>query len=185
MPLMQEPEPLVWGHGPNLFEIFMEPTCPFSGRAFGKLDALMAAAGEDRLTLRLWLHSQPWHMYSGVILRAILAAAAGPGGKADARRLMAEVFARQPEYEFEDHARGPNMDRTPREILRSLEQISGLSLAAAFDARALQGAVKAHTRYARQNGIHVSPTFMVNGLVQADLGSGDEIGRWLGALGLG
>lgn len=184
MSLLQEPDPLVWGHGPALFEIFLEPTCPFSGRAFGKLDALMQAAGEDRLTLRLWLHSQPWHMFSGVITRAVLAAAAGPGGKADARHLMAMVFARQPEFEFEDHARGPNMDRTPRQILQSLEEISGLSLTEAFDARGLQKAIKAHTRYARQNGIHVSPTFMVNGLVQAELGSGDDIGRWLGALGL-
>ncbi|MGA0543031.1 DsbA family protein [Neotabrizicola sp. VNH66] len=181
---MKEPEALVWGHGPALFEIFLEPTCPFSGRAFGKLPALMQAAGEDRLTLRLWLHAQPWHMYSGVITRAILAAAAGPGGKEDARRLMAAVFARQPEFEFEDHARGPNMDRTPRQILQALEEISGLSLSAAFDARGLQKAIKGHTRYARQNGIHVSPTFMVNGLVQADLGSGDDIGRWLSALDL-
>jgi len=185
MPQMQDPEPLVWGHGPALFEIFLEPTCPFSGRAFGKLEALMQAAGEDRLTLRLWLHSQPWHMFSGVITRAVLAAAAGPGGKQDARKLMAEVFARQPEFEFEDHARGPNMDRTPRQILQALEEISGLSLTTAFDARGLQKTIKAHTRYARQNGIHVSPTFMVGGLVQADLGSGDDIGRWLDALGLG
>jgi protein-disulfide isomerase len=181
----QQPQALVWGQGPALFEIFLEPTCPFSGRAFGKLDALVQAAGEDRLTLRLWLHSQPWHMYSGVITRAILAAAAGPGGKMDARRLMAAVFAHQPAFEFEDHARGPNMDRTPRQILQTLEEISGLSLAAAFDARGLQKEIKAHTRYARQNGIHVSPTFMVNGLVQADLGSGDDIGRWLTALDLG
>lgn len=184
MTSMNQPEPLVWGQGPVLFEIFLEPTCPFSGRAFGKLEALMQAAGEDRLTLRLWLHAQPWHMYSGVITRAILAAAAGPGGKEDARRLMAAVFARQPEFEFEDHARGPNMDRTPRQILQALEEISGLSLAAAFDERGLQKAIKAQTRYARQNGIHVSPTFMVNGLVQADLSSGDDIGRWLSALDL-
>ena len=121
MTSMNEPEALVWGQGPVLFEIFLEPTCPFSGRAFGKLEALMQAAGEDRLTLRLWLHSQPWHMFSGVITRAVLAAAAGPGGKQDAWRLMAEVFARQPEFEFEDHARGPNMDRTPRQILQALE----------------------------------------------------------------
>ena len=32
----------------------------------------------------------------------------------------------------------------------------------------LQAAVKWHTRYARQNGIHVSPTFMVGGIVPDD-----------------
>ena len=37
-------DPLVWGHGPRAFEVFLEPTCPFSARAFGKLDALLAGA---------------------------------------------------------------------------------------------------------------------------------------------
>lgn len=184
MALPSEPEPLVWGSGPALFEVFLEPTCPFSGRAFGKLWPLLEQAGDDRMTLKLWLHSQPWHMYSPVITRAILGAAMADGGKEAARHLMAGIYARQPDFEFEDHARGPNMDRTPRQIIEALEAVSGLALAAAFDARRLQEAVKRHTRYARQNGIHVSPTFMVDGLVAADLGSGDEIGRWLKALKL-
>ena len=38
---------LTWGYGPRLFEVFLEPTCPFSVRAFGKLDDLLAHAGED------------------------------------------------------------------------------------------------------------------------------------------
>ena len=28
-------DPLVWGHGPRVFEVFLEPTCPFSVKAFG------------------------------------------------------------------------------------------------------------------------------------------------------
>ena len=67
-------DPLVWGHGPRVFEVFLEPTCPFSVRAFGKLDDLLAQAGEDRITIKIRLQSQPWHMYSGVIMRCILAA---------------------------------------------------------------------------------------------------------------
>ena len=35
---------------------------------------------------------------------------------------------------------------------------------------------------ARQNGIHVSPTFMVDGLVQADMSSGDAVGDWTARL---
>ena len=58
-------DPLVWGHGPRVFEAFLEPTCPFSVRAFGKLDDLLAQAGEDRITIKIRLQSQPWHMYSG------------------------------------------------------------------------------------------------------------------------
>lgn len=52
-------DPLVWGHGPRVFEVFLEPTCPFSVRAFGKLDELLDQAGEDRITIKLRLQSQP------------------------------------------------------------------------------------------------------------------------------
>ena len=59
-------DPLAWGRGPRVFEMFLEPTCPFSVKAFGKFDDLLAQAGEDRITIKLRLQSQPWHMYSGV-----------------------------------------------------------------------------------------------------------------------
>jgi hypothetical protein len=44
-------DPLVWGHGPTVLEVFLEPTCPFSVKAFGKLDGLLDQVGEDRLTV--------------------------------------------------------------------------------------------------------------------------------------
>lgn len=86
-------DPLVWGHGPRVFEVFLEPTCPFSVKAFGKLDELLAQAGEDRITVKLRLQSQPWHMYSGVIVRCILAASTLENGKAAAKSVMAAVAA--------------------------------------------------------------------------------------------
>ena len=101
-------DPLVWGHGPRLFEVFLEPTCPFSGRAFGKLDDLLAHAGDDRITIKIRLQSQPWHMYSGVIVRCILAASTLARGKEAAKSVMAAVAAHREEFEFERHCRGPN-----------------------------------------------------------------------------
>jgi hypothetical protein len=41
---MWRADPLVWGHGPRVLELFLEPTCPFSVKAFGKLDDLLAQA---------------------------------------------------------------------------------------------------------------------------------------------
>jgi hypothetical protein len=87
-------DPLVWGHGPRVFEVFLEPTCPFSVKAFGKLDDLLGQAGEDKITIKLRLQSQPWHMYSGVIVRCILAASTLESGKAAAKSVMAAVAAR-------------------------------------------------------------------------------------------
>jgi hypothetical protein len=86
-------DPLVWGHGPRVFEVFLEPTCPHSCRAFGKLDELLGEAGEDRITVKLRLQSQPWHMYSGVITRCIVAASTLDGGKEAAKSVMAAVAA--------------------------------------------------------------------------------------------
>jgi protein-disulfide isomerase len=178
-------EPLTWGGGAATFEAFLEPTCPFSGRAFPKLFQLLQQVGEERLTLKLRLHSQPWHMYSGVICRAIVAASTLPGGKEDAKRVMAAVFAHREEFEFVHHAGGPNMDCTPNDILKRIAQYSGIDVAAPFAFPTLDKEVRWHTRYARQNGIHASPSFIVNGIVHSDLGSGDEISRWQDALGLG
>ncbi len=170
---------LAWGHGPRLFEMFLEPTCPFSVRALNKLDALLEAAGSERATVKIRLQSQPWHMFSGVIVRAVLAASTLDGGKENAKAVLAAVGAHREEFEFEQHCCGPNMDATPRQIIARIESYSGLALAAAFAAPELQAEVKWHSRYARQNGIHVSPTFMVDGLVQADLGSGDPVEKWV------
>ncbi|MEJ0018998.1 MAG: thioredoxin [Acetobacteraceae bacterium] len=175
-------DPLVWGHGPRVFEVFLEPTCPFSVRAFGKLDDLLAQAGEDRITIKIRLQSQPWHMYSGVITRCILAASTLEGGKAAAKAVMAAVGAHREEFEFERHCRGANLDATPNDIIARIETYSGIKLAQAFAIPDLDREIKWHCRYARQNGIHVSPTFMIDGLVHADIGSGDAVADWASRL---
>src|SRR3984957_753896 len=125
-------DPLVWGHGPRIFEVFLEPTCPYSVKAFGKLDDLLDQAGEDHITVKIRLQSQPWHMYSGIIVR--------------------------------------------------IESYSGVKLEEAFAIPDLDREIKWHCRYARQNGIHVSPTFMIDGLVQADMSSGDTVSDWVSRL---
>lgn len=175
---------LSWGHGPRIFEVFLEPTCPFSVRAFNKLDELLALAGEDRLTIRIRLQSQPWHMFSPVVVRCILAASTLEGGKDTARKVMAAVAAHRAEFEFEQHAGGPNLDATPNDIIARLEGHSGLPLAQAFALPELEHVIKWHSKYSRQNGIHVSPTFMIDGLIQPNMGSGDSVAEWLSQLQL-
>ena len=170
---------LVWGHGPRVFEVFLEPTCPFSVRAFGKLDDLLDEAGEDQVTVRIRLQSQPWHMYSGVIVRCILAASTLQEGKQAAKSVLAAVAAHREEFEFERHCRGANMDATPADIIRRIEGYSGVKLAEAFAIPDLDREIKWHCKYARQNGIHVSPTFMIDGLVEPGMSSGDAISDWV------
>jgi hypothetical protein len=49
--------------------------------AFGKLDEVLATTGEDQVTVKIRLQSQPWRMYSGVIFRSVLAASTLREGK--------------------------------------------------------------------------------------------------------
>ncbi|MBV9246149.1 MAG: thioredoxin domain-containing protein [Methylobacteriaceae bacterium] len=175
-------DPLVWGHGPRVFEMFLEPTCPYSGKAFGKIDDLLAEAREDRITIKLRLHSQPWHMYSGVVVRCILAASTLEPGRQAAKTVMAAVAAHRDEFEFDHHCGGPNLAATPNDIIARIEAYSGVKLAEAFAIPDLDREIKWHCKYARQNGIHVSPTFMIDGLVQADMSSGDAVSAWVSRL---
>ena len=175
---------LTWGHGPRILEVFLGPTCPFSVKAFRKLDKLLEQVGEDRLTIKIRLQSQPWHMFSGVIVRCILAASTLEGGRNTAKAVMAAVAAHRAEFEFEHHASGPNLDATPNDIIARLEGYSGVQLAEAFAQPELEHIIKWHCKYARQNGIHVSPTFMVDGLVQPAMSSGDATEQWLSQLQL-
>ena len=113
-----------------------------------------------------------------MIVRYILAASTLPGGREAAHRVMQAVANHREEFEFTDHCSGPNLDATPRQIIERLEKYSGVDVSEPFARADLQNVIKWHCKYARQNGIHVSPTFMVNGLVQADLGSGDDVSIW-------
>jgi protein-disulfide isomerase len=166
------------GHGPVIVEAFLEPTCPFSKRAFQKFEPFVALVGADKVTVRIRLQSQPWHLFSGVVCRAILAASATKGGKAAALKAMAGVYDRREDFEFTDHSHGPNMDRTPADILRDIAAIVGTDLSEPFRLKEVGAAFRWHTRYARQNGIHVSPTFMINGLVEGQMASGQAIEEW-------
>jgi hypothetical protein len=92
---------------------------------------------------------------------------------------MATVAAHREEFEFDRHCSGANLDATPNDIIRRIERYSGVKLTEAFAIPDLDREIKWHCRYARQNGIHVSPTFMVDGLVRADMSSGDPVADWL------
>ena len=75
------PVPLDLGRGATELEVFLEPTCPFSKLAFGKLEPMLDRVGHDQLTIRIRFVSQPWHLFSGIVTRTILAASATAGGK--------------------------------------------------------------------------------------------------------
>lgn len=177
-------EPLSWGRGLTTLDIFIEPTCGHCGRAFAKLKPLLDTAGLDRLTLSIYLHSQPWHLFSPVVCRAIQAAAAGTGGKEAAWHVLETAFNHREELIAIEHCKGPNMTASPAEIINRLRLHSGIDVTATFESKQVTSQMKRHAKICRQNGIHSSPTFIVNGLVNPSMGSKDEISKWMHELEL-
>lgn len=170
--------PIELGQGPAELEVFLEPTCPFSKRAFEKLPQLLSAVGNNKLTIKIRFVSQPWHLFSGVVTRSILAASATEGGTQAALKAMSAVFEKRKDFEFENHCSGPNMNRTPADIVRDISNLIGVDLSDAFKLKSVDQALRWHTRYSRQNGIHFSPTFAINGLVDPNMSSGQTIDEW-------
>ncbi len=171
-------EPIELGHGKTELEAFLEPTCPYSKRSFEKFPALVAAVGDDKLTVKIRFVSQPWHLFSGIVTRAILAASATEGGKAAALKAMAGIYQNREDFEFENHSHGPNMDRTPAQIIAEIGKLAGADLSEAFKLKSVGDAMRWHARYYRQNGVHVSPTFAIDGLIEPKMSSGQTIEEW-------
>ncbi len=172
------------GHGELVLEIFLEPTCPFSKRAFTKLQPLLSAVGASELTIKIRFLSQPWHLFSAVVTRCILAATATEGGQEVGLRVMQVVFENREGFVCRDHCAGPNLNRRPADIGDHSAQLSGIDVSEAFKLDSVTRAVKWHTKYARQNGVHSSPSFAINGLVNDAMGSGQSIEEWAQLLGL-
>ncbi|MEE9190384.1 MAG: thioredoxin [Candidatus Neomarinimicrobiota bacterium] len=177
-------ESIQFGHGKLELEVFLEPTCPFSKRAFTKLQPLLSAVGEDQLTIKIRFLSQPWHLFSAVVTRCILAATATEGAQEAGLKVMNAVFENREDFVCQDHCSGPNMTRSPTDILNYISQLNGVDLSAAFELDSVTRAVKWHAKYCRQNGVHSSPSFAINGLVNDAMGSGQSIEEWAELLGL-
>jgi hypothetical protein len=175
-------DPLVWGHGPRVFEVFREATCPFSIRAFGKLEDLLDKAGEDRITVKVRLQSQPWYMCSGVIVRCILAASTLEGGNTAAKSVMVAAAAHREEFEFDHHCIGPNLDATPTTSSGGSSAIVGCRLPSPSRSPISTARSSGAANMPARMGIHVSPTFMVDGLVPPDMSSSDPSADWVARL---
>ncbi|WP_168194341.1 DsbA family protein [Formicincola oecophyllae] len=174
---------LSWGAGPMALDVFLDPTCPFCARTVPKLMPLLQAMGERRLTLRLFLYDQPWHLWSGPLIRCILGAAL-VGGPAQGLAVLEAITAHRDDFTCTQalHAEGPAMDMTPRQVVRKVSALTGLDLAEPYGLEAVTTLFRQQTRYGRQNGVWMTPTFMVNGLVQPSLESGQSVEAWVGAL---
>jgi len=88
------------------------------------------------------LLSQPWHLLSPVVTRAVLAASLSDQGKEGAKAVLAAVFAQREQYILVNHCSGPNLDLSVRAVLARIEAATGLPVSALFERPELMAAMK-------------------------------------------
>ena len=163
------------------FEVFLEPTCPFSKKAFDKIQPLLNDF-KDEITVIIRLHSQPWHLFSPVISRCVLAASLSDGGKQASFNALTKVYEHLDQFVCEDHCRGENLLLSQQDIIDKISNLTGIDLDDAFVSPLITEEMKWLAKYARQNGIHPSPTFMVNGVIDDRFSSGQSVEEWIALL---
>jgi hypothetical protein len=154
-----------------VIEAFLCPVCPFSRRAFATMVELQRRHA-PRISVRIVPHGQPWHPQSGILALATVAAAQMGFGAEDSvlSRFLTALYAAQAAL-VDDAIHGMSFD----DIMAAATRIAGEANPGLdveeFHVRARSaGAVsefKACVRYARQNSLHQSPSFLVNGLALA------------------
>ncbi|CCG84205.1 protein of unknown function [Taphrina deformans PYCC 5710] len=183
----------------NTIELYLDFVCPFSKRQFKTVydSVLPLLSGNEsgygsRVSFIFRPQVQPWHPASTLLAESALAVAtlspAAFWAFADALFTASETF-------YDSHtvnesragtygrlARVASALEVPEQsFLRALEVEAAKSPAekGRNEGNSVTGAVKWHVKYARQNGVHVSPTVAFNGVVDGSISSGFSKADWV------
>ncbi|KAI0322509.1 thioredoxin-like protein [Amylostereum chailletii] len=180
---------------PHTLEVFLDYVCPFSAKLTRALDSvvkpLVDAGGQYDGKVKVIFRNQvqPWHATSTFVHEASLAASRA----APEKFWSFTVTLMNRQEEFYD---GPTSTLTALQIREKLADvateagITGDKLAQFKDLLTLKGSgnggidvtddLKYTIKFSRQNGIHVSPTVLWDGLVANEVSSGWLEKEWSG-----
>eukprot|EP01087_Luapelamoeba_hula_P010887 TRINITY_DN2905_c0_g1_i2.p1 TRINITY_DN2905_c0_g1~~TRINITY_DN2905_c0_g1_i2.p1 ORF type:complete len:167 (-),score=28.93 TRINITY_DN2905_c0_g1_i2:68-568(-) len=157
--------------------MFLDLHCPFSKKAYDRMKEVIAHYGEERVQFTMINWIQPWHPQATWLHQASIAA-----GLCEERafwRVTDFFYAHQEEYRDE-----PMADVSRNQFFGKLKSIAQeLSVDAEQFEKQFNGAdviqhIKWQQKYGRQNGIHASPTVMINGLVAGQVSSSWTLDQW-------
>ncbi|KAK9703638.1 hypothetical protein K7432_010626 [Basidiobolus ranarum] len=174
----------------HTIEYYVDFTCPFSRRIFNNLtkEVIPNVQAEFGKSIQFILRHQvqPWHPQSTLLHEASLAVE-----KVDPKKFLAyadKLFDVQRDY-FDEACH--NLSRT--QIYHSLadhaaslgidrDEFLGYLLIPDTEPRnkgnKIHGDLKYHIKLARQNGIHVSPTVLVDGVIDSSVSSSWGYNEW-------
>ncbi|KAG6866116.1 hypothetical protein C0991_008424 [Blastosporella zonata] len=162
---------------PHTLDIFLDYVCPFSAKIAlvidGVLKPLFASGGKyaDKVKVIIRLQVQPWHASSTLTHESALA-----------------LFKKQGDY-FDI----PSSSLTPLQIRDSLAELAAQVIpsdavkdfkdllilkSTPNGGNAVTDDLKYTIKFSRQNGIHVSPTVLWDGLVANEISSSWGVKEW-------
>lgn len=158
-----------------VIELIMDFLCPFSKKAFKTLTQL----DESKIELRIIPYLQPWHPQAYYVLSSAIAVQQIAGSSDTFWKFAHLLFAH-----IDDFSDEKVFQKTPKEIYEQLEKLAeevGIqknefekrvnSEQTVLDIKILQ-------KYGRQNSVHVTPTFLVNGLMTDEVSSSSTVDQW-------
>ena len=163
-----------------VFEGFYDMTCPYSARGFPKLVKLAELYPNDiRVVIYIW--PQTWHTGTIALTKGIFAFHYLVNDDKKTLDFIQEIYDNRVKYTDEECA-----IKTPLDIWNELTLYESFNQNLSADkkdefidiANAKTHShpsvtnLKLHTKYGRQNSIHVSPTILVNGLIDNKISSG-------------
>lgn len=157
-------------------DVFLDLTCPFCKKAYTTLYKDIQPMIKEQVGLNLFPYPQPWHFQSNLLAKAMIAV-----GHTN-REKVPEFLHHFYEDGFPEFSEAKVKDLTYVQVVEALKpyvEKAGVSfnefsekMTIGHDAAApITQDYKFYAKYGRQNGIHMVPAFVVNGLLDPALDS--------------
>lgn len=175
-------------------EIYIDPVCPFSKRLFLAFHAhilplIKTGRYHGRVAAIVRLQVQPWHPSSTMTVESVLAVAALSRDVDDVWDFTKQLFIKSDKFYDSFTVLESRADTYKRlkvlaqpfvkapefEKLLEIEPATDKDETGKNEGNKVTNLVKWSTKLGRQNGIHVTPTVLMNGIVDNEVSS-----SWLG-----
>jgi hypothetical protein len=161
---------------PIKLEVFLCTLCPYSRKAFEEVHKIVSHYdGRVQVRINLWI--QPWHAQDVLLTKSVVAA--GLLNRSAGWKLLDQIYQNLHEFSDEKVYR-----LSPEQIfnkLASLVEKDGIDRREFLDmvhSEEVLWRIKWMTRYGRQNGIHWSPSFMLQGFLLHEVDSTWGFDKW-------
>ncbi|KAI7907146.1 thioredoxin-like protein [Cokeromyces recurvatus] len=175
---------------PNTLEIYLDYVCPFSAKIYKKIREdvwpYIEQIYPNKVQLIFRQQVQPWHASSTIVHEAALAVE-----KIDSKKFFEFsdiLFANQKDY-FDESLENKTRRETANSLAKLAEKV-GVSADKVLEllvngtnepknaGNKVTNDLKLCIRIGRQNGIHVSPTLLVNGIRDDSVSSSWDLDQW-------